>query len=229
MKRRETPFYSKLYYMLKRISRIEFPYLKPVHSFFYCERELRTIFTRWVGLKLYYEPLFKSQCVRVGSNFRIVRGNIQGIPYISGKPHIEIGNDVTLHSVITFSANKVIDDPRIIIGNNTYIGSRVSLNVAKEISIGNNCYLADNIIIRDNDGHPTDPQKRYENRAVNISDIKPVRIGNHVWIGSGSIILNGVEVCDCAIIGAGSVVTKTVPPLTVVGGNPAKVIKGIGD
>ena len=50
-------------------------------------------------------------------------------------------------------------------------------------------------------------------------------IGNDVWIGHGAIIMGGVKIGDGAIVAAGAVVTKDVPPCTIVGGNPAKVIK----
>jgi maltose O-acetyltransferase len=56
---------------------------------------------------------------------------------------------------------------------------------------------------------------------------RPVKIGNHVWIGAAVIILPGVTIGDHVVIGAGSVVTKHVPSNCVVGGNPAKLIKRI--
>ena len=225
IRRHETPFYFRLYKFLKRISRLELPYIKSVHGFLYRERQARINFFRWVGVKFYYEPLFKSQCVDVGKNFRIIRGKLQGIPYIVGKPYIEIGDNATLHSVITFSGNKVYDCPSIRIGNNTYIGSRVNISVAEEVSIGDNCYLANNIIIRDNDGHPVDCIKRRQDHTVQKDDVKPVRIGNDVWIGSGAIILKGVTIGNGAIVGSGAVVVKYVDPFTIVAGNPAKVVK----
>lgn len=54
---------------------------------------------------------------------------------------------------------------------------------------------------------------------------EPTVVGNDVWIGHGSIIIGGVKIGDGAVIAAGSVVTKDVPPMTLVGGNPARVIK----
>ncbi len=54
---------------------------------------------------------------------------------------------------------------------------------------------------------------------------EPTIIGNDVWIGHGAIILGGVKIGDGAIIAAGSVVVKDVPPMTIIGGNPARVIK----
>lgn len=60
---------------------------------------------------------------------------------------------------------------------------------------------------------------------INFSDKKPITIGNDVWIGSRSIVMDGVTIGDGAIVAAGSVVTKDVPPYAIVGGVPAKIIK----
>jgi maltose O-acetyltransferase len=59
--------------------------------------------------------------------------------------------------------------------------------------------------------------------------IRSVTIGNDVWIGTRSIILPGVTLGDGCIIGAGSVVTRSVPPFAVAAGNPARVIRQRGD
>lgn len=53
----------------------------------------------------------------------------------------------------------------------------------------------------------------------------PVKIGNDVWIGAASQIMSGVTIGDGAIVGAGAIVTRNVPPYTVVGGNPARIIR----
>ena len=57
------------------------------------------------------------------------------------------------------------------------------------------------------------------------ADFKPIHIGHHCWIGTGAMILQGVTIGDGAVVAAGAVVTKDVPPYTVVGGVPAKVIR----
>ena len=57
------------------------------------------------------------------------------------------------------------------------------------------------------------------------SEYDPITIGNDVWIGTRAIILDGIRIGDGAIIGAGAVVTKDVPPYTIVGGVPANIIR----
>lgn len=76
----------------------------------------------------------------------------------------------------------------------------------------------------------------WENRSNDVKDWyvgkknwdnvirKPVKINNKAWIGFNSIILKGITIGEGAIVGAGSVVTKDVPPYTIVAGNPAKII-----
>lgn len=83
------------------------------------------------------------------------------------------------------------------------------------IYIGDCTVISENVIIRDCDNH-------------NISDndyvkTKPIHIGNHVWIGMRATILKGVTIGDGAIVAAGAVVTKDVPPKTLVGGIPQKL------
>lgn len=62
-------------------------------------------------------------------------------------------------------------------------------------------------------------------REAGRAKIRPILVENDVWIGHGSIILHGVTVHSGAVVAAGSVVTKDVPPRSIVGGNPAKVIR----
>ena len=58
--------------------------------------------------------------------------------------------------------------------------------------------------------------------------IKPVLIGDDVWIGADAKILKGVAIGDRSIVGAGAIVTKSVPPDVIVAGNPARVVKSLG-
>src|SRR6185437_8502955 len=91
------------------------------------------------------------------------------------------------------------------------------LDIADDVMIGPNV----NIITT---GHPLEPSQR---RAATIG--KPVVIERNVWIAAGATIVGGVTVGENSVVAAGSVVTKDVPPNTLVGGNPARAIRSIGD
>ena len=77
----------------------------------------------------------------------------------------------------------------------------------------------------DLDGHPIDAELRRRGEPTPPDGIRPVILGNDVWIGAGAIILKGVSIGDRSIVAAGSVVTRPVPADTVVAGNPAKVVR----
>lgn len=102
------------------------------------------------------------------------------------------------------------------IGNGTFLSSN-SLVICKEsIEIGDHCAISWDVQIMDTDFHTLSGQR---------AKTKPIVIGNNVWIGSRVTILKGVTIGDGAVIAAGAVVTKEVPPATLVGGNPAKIIR----
>ncbi len=108
----------------------------------------------------------------------------------------------------------------ITIGKNVFINACCRFQDQGGITIGDDCLIGHNVTIATLN-HDFNPQKR-----ANLNP-NPVKIGNKVWIGSDSTILPGVEIGDGAIIGAGSVVTKSVHANTIVAGNPAKIIKKI--
>ncbi|MDP4120713.1 MAG: acyltransferase [Bacillota bacterium] len=109
----------------------------------------------------------------------------------------------------------VLDGAKLSFGSG-YINSDTRIFCHEEINIGENVAIAEGVMIRDSDNHD-----------VFGSDNKtqPINIGNHVWIGMRAMILKGVTIGDGAIIAAGAVVTKDVPPKCLVGGVPAKIIK----
>lgn len=91
------------------------------------------------------------------------------------------------------------------------------LVVQRKLKFGKNVAIARDVIIRDTDGHEILDEKH---RMV-----QEIKIGNNVWIGARAMIMKGVTIGDGAIIAAGAIVTKDVPPKTIVAGVPAKVIK----
>lgn len=107
------------------------------------------------------------------------------------------------------------------LGNGSGIGANCS--IPNGVTIGENCMLGIDILMFTNEHRHDDlsiPMGRQGRTAT-----EPILIGNDVWIGSRSLIMKGVHIGDGAIIAAGSVVTKDVPPYEIWGGNPAKFLK----
>lgn len=102
------------------------------------------------------------------------------------------------------------------LGNNSYINSNCLIRCKEKISIGENCAIAHSFIIMDSDFH----QSNSGNEMT-----AAIYIGNHVWIGARVTILKGVKIGDGAIIAAGTVVTRNIPPRCLAAGNPARIIK----
>ena len=102
------------------------------------------------------------------------------------------------------------------LGKDSFINSDCKIRCHKKISIGEGCAISHDVTIMDSDAHELN----------GCRNIRPVNIGNHVWIGTRVTILNGVNIGDGAVIAAGAVVTHDVPEGALVGGVPAKVIDG---
>jgi acetyltransferase-like isoleucine patch superfamily enzyme len=218
IKRRENKFYNFLYKTAAFILRLNFPVIKPVHLPLYY---LSTWLQRGCVNIFHFAwsvPLFKARCAKVGKGLRLPNG----IPYIVGD-HLKIilGDNVSIGRT-TIGASKLFDEPLLEIGSNTTIGYGTVISIAKEVSIGNNCMIAPNCIIMDSDDHPINPEKRLLKEGVDPQDVKPVKIGNNVFIGSYCAILKGVTIGDNSIISTHSVITRDVFPNSVYAGNPAR-------
>jgi acetyltransferase-like isoleucine patch superfamily enzyme len=110
------------------------------------------------------------------------------------------------------------------------------IRVGRNVFVNQNCTfydlggldIADDVMIGPNvsiitAGHPLEPSQRRSTIG------KPIAIEKNVWIAAGATIIGGVTVGENSVVAAGSVVTKDVPPNTLVGGNPARVIRSIAD
>lgn len=109
----------------------------------------------------------------------------------------------------------------LVIGNNSGIG--INCQISSGVSIGKNVMMAPEVVIL---------TTSHNHESINIPmveqgqcEIKNVKIKDDVWIGQRTIILPGLTIEKGTIIGAGSVVTKSFPPYSIIGGNPAKLIK----
>ena len=136
-----------------------------------------------------------------------------------------IGGDVRFGGNVTISSGRFWDRPTLRIGNRAFIGHNVIITCNRQVVIEDDVLIAGNCKISDYDGHPTLMEKRIAGCAPDLEDMQPVRICRGAWIGFGALILKGVTIGEGGIVGANSVVTKDVPPLNVVAGQPARTIR----
>ena len=169
--------------------------------------------------------------VSIGKKSRLYKqaeiNNLQG-----NKKNIVIGENTHIRGSIQIFKQ----GGRVFIGDYCYIGENTKIWSASNITIQDRVLIAHNVNIHDNISHPLDENIRHKDykRILGLEDYdvqkidlraKKVIIKEDAWIGFNSVILKGVTIGKGAIVGAGSFVTKDVPDWTVVGGNPAKVIK----
>ncbi|MCF0048689.1 acyltransferase [Dyadobacter chenwenxiniae] len=106
------------------------------------------------------------------------------------------------------------------IGNNSLIG--LGNVIIGPITVGNNVILAQNIVASGLNHNYTDTRRPIHEQGVSVA---PIVIEDDCWIGANSVITAGVTIGKHCVIAAGAVVTKSIPPYSVVVGNPARVIK----
>ena len=122
---------------------------------------------------------------------------------------------------------------RLIIGDNVFIAGNTLIDCLEQITIEDDVLISYHVTIMDSDNHSLRAsvrvgdlnrwrQQQYDWTHVGRS---PVVIRSKAWIGARAIITKGVEIGEGGVVAAGSVVTKDVPPYTIVAGNPARVIR----
>ncbi|GAO18483.1 uncharacterized protein UV8b_07299 [Ustilaginoidea virens] len=113
----------------------------------------------------------------------------------------------------------------ISIGHHVVVGRNCTINDVCEVRIGDNCVIGPNVSLF-TASLPIDPKKRQGGQSPQFG--RGITIEQDCWIGGGAMILPGRTIGKGSTVGAGSIVTKDVPPFTVVAGNPARVLRGIG-
>jgi len=120
------------------------------------------------------------------------------------------------------------------IGDYCYLGVNSRIWSFVHVSVGNRVLIAHNVSIMDSLTHPFDPAVRHEQFKRIITEghpadidlgARPIAIQDDAWIGCNAVILRGVVIGNAAVVAAGSVVTRDVPPYTIVAGNPARAIR----
>jgi acetyltransferase-like isoleucine patch superfamily enzyme len=161
--------------------------------------------------------------LRLGLHARVINKNAE--------KRVRIGDNCAIRGVIRCNPGAEVS-----IGELVYVGDGVVMDAMSKIEIGAHTLLAHGVQILDNDNHPTDAAERaaHFEAILGITRRKdfqigsaPVIIGRRCWLGFNTAVMKGVTMGEDSIAAAGSMVLKDVPPLSLVGGNPAKLIKSL--
>ncbi|MGE5380050.1 MAG: acyltransferase [Methylocystaceae bacterium] len=158
--------------------------------------------------------MVKRMLTSCGSNFRAINyGQINVAPGYE----IHVGNNVCLEKGVRLSMGP---GAKIYIGDNTYLADYAHVLSVDEVRIGKDCAISWHVLFMDTSSHPI-----AFGDDVPVTRVTPITVGDHVWIGCRAVILKGVTIGEGAVVANNAVVTHDVPPRTLVGGNPARVIK----
>ena len=147
--------------------------------------------------------------------FKKLVGDLSGKPYCVQSPfHISYGINTSIGKNFFANYNCVImDHAKVIIGDNVFIAPNVTITTVKHPMLGK-----DRIVKTSTDSFEP-------NHRADVEIISPINIGNNVWLATGAIICSGVTIGDNSVIGAGSVVTKDIPPNCFACGVPCRVVR----
>ena len=176
----------------------------------------------------------KNHACSMLAEFLVERSSIFNVSQIRQQKNcrVTIGANSMVNGEIIFEC----ENASVQVGDNTFIGGS-KLICSEKIIVGNDVLIAWGCTIVDHNSHAIEFSLRKNDvsewkagrKKWTYVDQKEIVICDKSWVGFNSIILKGVTVGEGAIIGAGSVVTKDVPSWTIVGGNPARVIRKISE
>jgi acetyltransferase-like isoleucine patch superfamily enzyme len=159
------------------------------------------------------------QATSVGKYVKLV-GHLR----VDNRGRLLIGNQVLFHAQVAKTELAVLPGGELRIGNGAFINYGTEICAQAGITIGDECRIGTHCIIMDNDFHYVDLARR-DLRPPGV----PVIIEPHVWVGNRVTILKGVHIGYGSVIAAGSVVTRSIPPMSIAAGVPARVIGRVAD
>jgi acetyltransferase-like isoleucine patch superfamily enzyme len=174
----------------------------------------------WARRTFVATPSFLAYCESHGERISIDR-----VPYVFGSPRIQLGSDIRTSGQLVIIASWK-REPLLKIDDGVYIGHDVSFALAERITVGRFASIGLGTHITDTEGHHHyNPDRPIWEVPAEVNETAPVTIEDGVQIGRQCTILRGVTIGARSVVGACSVIRSSVPPDSVVMGNPARVVK----
>ena len=174
--------------------------------------------TSLVSILVDFTHVINAQLRLLGKAKTPLSVRLRGRVRLSGSGKIVLGEGVSFNGTVVPIELVTYESGSIEIGAHTFINYGSSIAARTSVKIGSHCHLGHYMFVMDNNQH--DVVRHWE-----LPPSDPVVIEDNVWIGSKVVILPGVRIGSRAVIGAGSIVTKDVPPRCVAAGNPARVLR----
>jgi len=166
-------------------------------------------YLRYLWLRTRHPQVRCRGMVYLGRAVEIIARPGYGRLTIGAGTHIGSGSAVRAH------------EGNVQIGTDVILGSRVTINAYLDVSIGDATLIADDVYLIDFDHTISGTDRPIKDQGITKA---PVRVGSDCWLATKVVVLKGVTIGDGAVVGAGAVVTRDVPPNAIVAGVPARVI-----
>lgn len=150
------------------------------------------------------------------------RVRLWGRPAIQNYGRLIVGERVRLVSTITPLELATGRAGTLEIGERSFINYGCSIAAQQLVRIGPRCNIGTYVIMMDNDFHRLEPERRHEQ-----PESAPIVLEENVWLGARVIVLRGVTIGAGSVVGAGSLVTRDIPPRSLAVGSPARVIRSL--
>jgi len=150
------------------------------------------------------------------------RTRVWGSARVTNHGVLEIGDRVRIISTPAITEIGVREGARMTIGSRSFINFGCSISASLSVTIGPRCMIGSHVTLMDNDFHRVEPERRDE-----LPESAPIVLEENVWLGIRSIVLRGVTIGAGSVVAAGSIVSRNVPPRSLVGGIPARLIRSL--
>ncbi len=222
VKARDNPASAAIYRVACGMRSVSVPLIPGVHRMLYALH--RALAHTWAEATriIWYTPLFQSRLERPAPRLLVY----SGMPLVLGPVRMQFGERVRISGHTTISGRAASrETARLVVGDNVDIGWQTTIAVGSRIEIGNNVRIAGRAFLAGYPGHPLDAVARAAGAPDTDDQVGAIVLEDDVWLAPGVTMSAGVRVGRGAIIAAGSVVTKDVPPFVLAAGVPARVVR----